>query len=68
MKARQVIPQGFCIRCGHHEDAHVLVGLRCEVEVRDYGEMDCQCTGLKLCAACEGDPEAHGLHVCAGVT
>jgi hypothetical protein len=21
--------------------------------------------GLRLCAACDGDPEAHGLHVCS---
>jgi hypothetical protein len=64
-----LLPPGFCLRCGHHEDAHVLDldfegTRRCETEVRDYGEMDCSCPGLRLCAACEGDPEAHDLHVC----
>ena len=57
------------MNCGHHEDAHT-VDLDfegppgCDVEVSDHGNLDCLCRGLRLCAACEGDPEAHDLHVC----
>lgn len=62
---RHLLPPGFCLNCGHHEDAHGYPEPRyCDTEVQDYGEMDCSCAGLKLCAACEGDPEAHDLHVC----
>ena len=66
--ARVLIPPGFCLNCGHHEDAHghglPLEPRLCDHEVSDYGDMDCSCPGLRLCAACEGDPEAHGLHIC----
>lgn len=64
MSAKQLLPPGFCLRCAHHEDAHTRDGGRCETEVSDYGDLDCSCPGLKLCAACEGDPEAHDRHVC----
>lgn len=60
--ARVLLPPGFCLNCGHAEAAHDRGW--CDHEVQDYGNMDCGCTKLKLCAACEGDPEAHGLHVC----
>lgn len=65
----QLLPPGFCLRCGHHEDAHGFsddpnAPRLCDTEVRDYGDMDCSCPGLRLCAACEGDPEALGMHVC----
>jgi hypothetical protein len=66
-----LLPPGFCLSCGHHEDAHGWPGhdepnapRLCDTEVSDYGNLDCQCSGLRLCAACEGDPEAHGMHVC----
>ena len=66
--ARVLPPPGFCLNCGHSEHAHLFdedgVESVCDTEVRDYGDMDCACPGLRLCAACEGDPEAHGLHVC----
>lgn len=58
----QLLPPGFCLNCGHTEEAH-RTG-RCDHEIRDYGDMDCNCITLKLCAACEGDPEAHDIHVC----
>lgn len=66
MAERVLLPPGFCLNCGHAEDAHdVRVPPHvCDVEVRDYGDTDCSCPGLRLCAACEGDPEAHGMHVC----
>lgn len=60
---RYIAPPGFCMACFHHEDAHREDG-SCETEVSDYGVLDCACSGLKLCAACCGDPEAHDLHVC----
>src|SRR5215831_21024913 len=65
---RLQLPPGFCLECGHHEDHHMLGEdgkMLCDTEVRDYGTLDCSCPGLRLCAACEGDPEAHDLHVCA---
>jgi hypothetical protein len=51
----RLLSPGFCLNCGHHEDAHLL---------DEDGDLDCRCPGLRLCAACEGDPEAHDLHVC----
>lgn len=57
------VARGFCLNCGHSPDAHDDQGV-CEVEVSDYGNLDCSCDGLRMCAACDGDPEAHGLHVC----
>lgn len=65
MTVDRLLPAGFCLRCGHHRDAHDCGG-SCEVEVSDYGALDCWCDELRLCAACEGDPEAHGMHVCGG--
>jgi hypothetical protein len=59
----QLLAPGYCLICGHHEDGHRRDG-SCEHEVRDYGDLDCSCPGLRLCAACEGDPEAHDMHVC----
>lgn len=59
-----LLPPGFCLICGHHESAHVKGEGWCETEVSDYGNLDCQCPRLRLCAACEGDPEALDLHVC----
>jgi hypothetical protein len=68
MSGRFLAP-GFCLNCGHHEDAHLLdeegVPSVCVHEVCDHGDMDCSCEGLRLCAACEGDPEALDRHVCA---
>jgi hypothetical protein len=63
---RQLLPPGFCLACAHHESGHI--DGYCDTEVKDYGEMDCQCRGLRLCAACEGDPEAHGRHICGRET
>lgn len=63
-----LLPPGYCLNCGHHEDAHVADEGWCETEISDWGVLDCQCPGLRLCAACEGDPEAHGLHVCGRST
>jgi hypothetical protein len=66
-----LLPPGFCLNCGHHEDAHADLfeeadgALLCTTEVSDYGVLDCECPGLRLCAACEGDPEALDLHICA---
>ena len=64
-----LLPPGFCLNCGHHEDAHGFPDgagepRLCDTEVSDYGDLDCRCSGLRLCAACEGEPEAHDLHVC----
>jgi len=61
---------GLCLNCGHHEDCHgwpeagSYAPRLCDVEVSDHGRLDCGCLGLRLCAACEGDPEAHDMHVC----
>lgn len=64
----QLLPPGFCLNCGHHEDAHGFgepdEPRLCDTEVSDYGVLDCACPGLRLCAACEGDPEAYDLHIC----
>lgn len=65
----QLLSPGFCLICGHHEDGHgfnedPLAPRLCDYEVSDHGVLDCQCPGLRLCAACEGDPEAHDMHVC----
>lgn len=43
-----IIPRDHCLVCGHHKSNHILSGARCDTEVRDYGEMDCQCPGLRL--------------------
>lgn len=62
-----LLPSGFCLNCAHHEDGHLLDdegGTVCDTEVSDYGVLDCDCPELVLCAACEGDPEAHDLHIC----
>lgn len=60
----QLLPPGFCLNCGHYEDAHDEREGFCDTEVSDYGDLDCRCPRLRLCAACEGDPEAHGMHIC----
>lgn len=65
--SRRLLPPGYCLTCGHHEDTH-LIGedgtTACDTEVSDHGVLDCECPNLRLCAACEGDPEALDLHVC----
>jgi hypothetical protein len=50
----------YLCECGHPMSCHGQDG--CEVEVSDYGVLDCSCE--RVCAACVGDPEAHDLHVC----
>lgn len=62
MVAGAVLPPGWCLTCRHHEDDHHPVDGFCEIQAGDHE--GCPCDRLALCAACEGDPEAHDLHVC----
>lgn len=64
LPATRRVPRGWCLNCGHSPDSHADYTGACEVEISDYGNLDCMCDGLRMCAACDGDPEAHGVHIC----
>ena len=41
--ARSAAQGRVCARCGHAETLHAPGGGACEVEVCDYGDLDCFC-------------------------
>lgn len=58
------VAAGHCLNCGCHEGSHVTD----PTDVFERLCLDCECQSLRICGACDGDPEAHDLHVCGRTT